>query len=175
MPATHADHLRHLKSLFQLLQQAGLTVKMAKCQFGRNSRQYPGFQLTSTCAGCSQPKMPKTLLIFLEWWGGIKSLSLIMPICVNLCANWRENVLVLSGRLRPRALMKNWKIALKIVPVLVLLDYNNAFEFFYRCPSSTNFGAMRAQKYRPIGYASRILSSAERNYLVMDRECLAVV
>ena len=41
--------------------------------------------------------------------------------------------------------------------------------------SAVGLGAVLEQKGHPIAYASRSLTSSERNYSVIQRECLAIV
>ena len=41
--------------------------------------------------------------------------------------------------------------------------------------SATDIGAVLEQGGRVVGYASRILSSAEKNHSVIQRECLAII
>ncbi|GFV62201.1 retrovirus-related Pol polyprotein from transposon 17.6 [Trichonephila clavipes] len=64
-------------------------------------------------------------------------------------------------------------------PVLQLPDFKNnsfsiSFELFTDA-SSIGVGAVLNQEQRPVIFASRTLSGAERNYTVTERKCLAVV
>ncbi|GFV34664.1 retrovirus-related Pol polyprotein from transposon 297 [Trichonephila clavipes] len=59
-------------------------------------------------------------------------------------------------------------------PVLKLPDFKKPFELFTDA-SSIGVGAVLNQDQRPVVFASRTLSAAERNYTVTERECLAVV
>ncbi|GFW19088.1 hypothetical protein TNCV_254181 [Trichonephila clavipes] len=66
------------------------------------------------------------------------------------------------------------KEAITKAPVLKFLDFKKPFELFTDA-SSIGIGAVLNQEQRPVVFASRTLSAAERNYMVTERECLAVV
>ncbi|GFW90050.1 retrovirus-related Pol polyprotein from transposon 297 [Trichonephila clavipes] len=70
------------------------------------------------------------------------------------------------------------KATLTKAPVLKLKDFKKPFELFTDA-SSIGVGAVLNQEQRPVVFASRTLSAAERNYTVTERErereCLAVV
>ncbi|GFY02623.1 retrovirus-related Pol polyprotein from transposon 17.6 [Trichonephila clavipes] len=59
-------------------------------------------------------------------------------------------------------------------PVFKLPDFKKYFELFTDA-SSIGAGAVLNKEQRPVVFASRTLSAAERNYSVTERECLAVV
>ncbi|GFX51049.1 retrovirus-related Pol polyprotein from transposon gypsy [Trichonephila clavipes] len=59
-------------------------------------------------------------------------------------------------------------------PVLKFPDFKKPFELFTDA-SLKGLGAVLNQEQRPVVFASRTLSAAERNYTVTERECLAVV
>ncbi|GFU77247.1 retrovirus-related Pol polyprotein from transposon opus [Trichonephila clavipes] len=66
------------------------------------------------------------------------------------------------------------KAAITKAPVLKLPDFKKPFELFTDA-GSIGVGAVLNQEQRPVVFASRTLSAAERNYTVTERECLAVV
>ena len=41
------DHLRHLKNVLRALQEAGLTLKLSKCEFAKPSVKFLGYQVGS--------------------------------------------------------------------------------------------------------------------------------
>ncbi|GFW46628.1 retrovirus-related Pol polyprotein from transposon gypsy [Trichonephila clavipes] len=55
-----------------------------------------------------------------------------------------------------------------------IAGFQKPFELFTDA-SSIGVGAVLNQEQRPVVFASRMLSNAERNYTVTERECLAVV
>ncbi|GFV98646.1 retrovirus-related Pol polyprotein from transposon 17.6 [Trichonephila clavipes] len=65
------------------------------------------------------------------------------------------------------------KAAITKEPVLKLSDFKKPYELFTDA-SSIRVGAVLNEEQRPVVFASRTLSSAERNYTVTERECLAV-
>ncbi|GFX03400.1 retrovirus-related Pol polyprotein from transposon opus [Trichonephila clavipes] len=64
--------------------------------------------------------------------------------------------------------------AITEAPVLKLPDFNKPFELFTDA-SSIRIGAVLIQEQRSIAFALRTLNSAEKNYTVTERECLAVI
>ncbi|GFX91020.1 retrovirus-related Pol polyprotein from transposon 17.6 [Trichonephila clavipes] len=66
------------------------------------------------------------------------------------------------------------KVAITKAPALKLPDFKNPFDLFTDA-SSIGVGAVLNQEQRPVVFASRTLSAAERNYTVTERECVAVV
>ncbi|GFS62763.1 retrovirus-related Pol polyprotein from transposon opus [Trichonephila clavipes] len=66
------------------------------------------------------------------------------------------------------------KAAKTKAPVLKFPDFKKPFELFTDA-SLIGVGAVLNQEQRPVVFASRTLSAAERNYTVTERECLAVV
>ncbi|GFW44400.1 retrovirus-related Pol polyprotein from transposon 17.6 [Trichonephila clavipes] len=66
------------------------------------------------------------------------------------------------------------KVAITKVPVLKWPDFKTPFEIFTDA-ISIGVGAVPNQEQKPVAFASRTLSNAERNYTVTERKCLAVV
>ncbi|GFW54141.1 retrovirus-related Pol polyprotein from transposon gypsy [Trichonephila clavipes] len=66
------------------------------------------------------------------------------------------------------------KAAITKAPILKFPDFKKPFELFTDA-SSIGVGAVLNLEHRPVVFASRMLSGAERNYTLTKRECLAVV
>ncbi|GFT46326.1 retrovirus-related Pol polyprotein from transposon 17.6 [Trichonephila clavipes] len=66
------------------------------------------------------------------------------------------------------------KRALTEAPVLQLPNFTEQFNLFTDA-SGVGIGTVLNQNHRPIAFASRTLNKAERNYIVTERECLAVI
>ncbi|GFX79285.1 retrovirus-related Pol polyprotein from transposon 17.6 [Trichonephila clavipes] len=66
------------------------------------------------------------------------------------------------------------KQALTEAPVLQLPNFTEQFNLFTDA-SGVGMGAVFNQNPRTIAFASRTLNKAERNYIVTERECLAVI
>ncbi|GFT24387.1 retrovirus-related Pol polyprotein from transposon 17.6 [Trichonephila clavipes] len=66
------------------------------------------------------------------------------------------------------------KRALTEAPVLQLPNFTEQFNLFTDA-SGVGIGVVLNQNHRPIAFASRTLNKAERNYTVIERECLAVI
>ena len=54
--STWSDHLQHIRLILQKLQEAGITVKLCKCQFGMQQCTYLGFIVGS---GLLKPEIDK--------------------------------------------------------------------------------------------------------------------
>ncbi|GFX89176.1 retrovirus-related Pol polyprotein from transposon gypsy [Trichonephila clavipes] len=114
-------HVKHLKEVFRLLHEAGLTLNKDKCKFGCEELKYLG------------------LIINKE---GIKTDET------------------------------------KVQAIVEMKPPHNSKEvskFLGMSQCSIGVGGVLNQEQRPVVFASRTLSAAERNYTVTERECLAVV
>ncbi|GFW37823.1 retrovirus-related Pol polyprotein from transposon 297 [Trichonephila clavipes] len=112
------QHVKHLKEVFRLLHEAGLTLNKDKCKFGCEELKYLG------------------LIINKE---GIKTDET------------------------------------KVQAIVEMKPPHNSKEVSKFLGMSQWVGAVLNQEQRPVVFASRTLSAAERNYTVTERECLAVV
>ncbi|GFU14770.1 retrovirus-related Pol polyprotein from transposon 17.6 [Trichonephila clavipes] len=66
------------------------------------------------------------------------------------------------------------KRALTEKPILQLANFTEQFNLFTDA-SGVGIGSVLNKHHRPIEFASRTLNTAERNYTVTERECLAVI
>ena len=84
----------------------------------------------------------------------------------------------LDWQVEQEAVIQAIKTALTTAPVVARLDFSHPFTL-QTDASSAGVGAVLTQTIegveRVIAYSSRSLSAAERNYVVTEKECLAVV
>ncbi|GFY33404.1 retrovirus-related Pol polyprotein from transposon 297 [Trichonephila clavipes] len=137
------QHVEHLKEVFRLLHEAGLTLNKEKCKFGCDELKYFGLIINKEGVKTDETKVQA--IVEMKPPGNSKEKAFDMV-----------------------------KAAITKAPVLKLMEFKNPFELFTDA-SSLGVGAVLNQEQRPVVFASRTLSVAERNYTVTERECLAVV
>lgn len=184
------QHLRDLRAVFDRLRVFNLRANRAKCMFARDNVKYLGHVITpegvspdpDKVAAITEMKEPTTL----------KHLKSFLQTC-----SWfRKFVPDFSKIAQPLTLLtkknqswkweeaqvdafKKLKELLTSAPILTQPDYN--LPFVLRTDASNYaLGAVLLQgesprEERPIVYASRLLTPAERNYSTTEREALAVV
>ncbi|GFV70926.1 retrovirus-related Pol polyprotein from transposon 297 [Trichonephila clavipes] len=145
------QHIEHLREIFRLLEDAELTLNKDKCKFGCDELKYLG------------------LIINKE---GIKTDEAKVRAIVEMKPP--RNSKEVSKFLEAQKPFDAVKAAITKAPVLKMSDFKKPFELFTDA-SSIGLGAVLNQEQRPVVFASRTLSNAERNYTVTNRECLAVV
>ncbi|GFR24689.1 retrovirus-related Pol polyprotein from transposon opus [Trichonephila clavata] len=178
-------HVEHLREVFRLLQEAGLTLNREKCHFAREQLRYLGLVINKEGVKTDEekvkaiiemkpPKTAKQVAKFLGMTGWYqKFIKNYADMCEPLYGLKRKNS---KFRLSESAqkTFDRIKKAHTEAPVLQLPDFSQAFEL-YTDASSVGVGAVLTQNNRPIAFASRTLNRAERNYSVTERECLAVI
>ncbi|GFY00918.1 retrovirus-related Pol polyprotein from transposon gypsy [Trichonephila clavipes] len=139
------QHVKHLKEVFRLLHEAGLTLDKDKCKLGCEELKYLG------------------LIINKE---GIKTDETKVQAIVEMKPprNSKEAQKAFDAV----------KTAITKAPALKFPDFQKPFELFTDA-SSIGVGAVLNQEQRPVVFTSRTLSAAERNYTVTERKCLAVI
>ncbi|GFY22189.1 retrovirus-related Pol polyprotein from transposon 297 [Trichonephila clavipes] len=145
------QHIEHLKEVFRLLQDAGLTLNKYKCKFGCDELKYLG------------------LIINKE---GIKMDETKVRAIVDMKPP--RNSKEVSKFLEAQKALDAVKGAITKAPVLKLPDFKKSFQLLTDA-SSIGVEKVLNQEQSPEVFASRTLSGAGRNYTVTERECLAVV
>jgi len=187
------EHVEHLREVFAALRGAGVSLKAKKCHLFQEEVGYLGHivgrgQLQvqdKNIRGlkeASPPRCKKNLRSFL-----------------GMCNVYRRFVKDYGQVARPLAAMTNskrpdrWgtlsdealgeceelKRRLTEAPILALPRRHGAY-MLDTDASAGQVGAVLLQEHpdqstRPVGYWSRSLNAAERNYSTTERECLAVV
>ena len=187
---TLEEHLEHLQLVIEWLEEAKLKLKPVKCQFIRKEVDYLGHVLTpeglkvnarlvEAVTNFPKPQGVTEVRRFL----GLASYYLrfvpqfskiTQPLHALTCKGatfvWEKEA---------QAAMDLLKEKLTTAPVLAYPSFDKPFTL--ETDASVNgIGAVLSQeqddrKLHPITYASRSLSSAERNYSITELETLAVV
>ncbi|GFW83233.1 retrovirus-related Pol polyprotein from transposon 297 [Trichonephila clavipes] len=179
------QHVKHFKEVFRLLHEAGLTINKDKCKFGCEELKYLGFIINTegiktdetkvqAIVEMKPPRNSKEVSKFLgmsQWYAKfIKNYADICEPLNNLKRKLNKFICLIEAQKAFDAV----KAVITKAPVLKLPDFKKHFELFTDA-SSMWVGAVLNQEQRPVVFASRTLSAADRNYTVTERECLAVV
>lgn len=179
------SHLKSLEKILQKLKEAGLKIKLSKCKFLKKSVEFLGHELsaegirtktdiTKAITDFPQPKDVTQLRQFLGLAGYYRS----------FISNFSEKASPLFKLLKKDAIF-DWqtpeqesfdklKLHLSSPPCLSYPDYTQPF-VIHTDASYTGIGACLMQKdcrgkLQPLGFASRTLKPAEKNYSVTDIE-----
>ena len=181
-------HKEHLHIVFERLLDAGLTLRGAKCHIGMSTVQYLGHVFSA----CGMSPDPKKVQVVVDWPAPTSATEVRQFL--GLASYYRRYIQHFSDIAAPL-----YHLTQTGVPFLWSEDCSDAFEtlkcFLTEAPvlaypsfsfnasgfvlqtdaSAVGLGAVLEQDGHPIAYASRSLTSSERNYSVIQRECLAIV
>ncbi|GFY06747.1 retrovirus-related Pol polyprotein from transposon opus [Trichonephila clavipes] len=154
------QHVKHLKEVFRLLHEAGLTLNKDKCKFGCEELKYLGLIINKERIKTDETKVQA--IVEMKPPRNSKELPKFLK-CPQWYAKCAESIRRGQGGHNKSKVLK-------------FPDFKKPFELFTDA-SSIEVGAVLNQEQRPVVFASRTLSAAERNYTVIEREkeCLAVV
>ncbi|GFW56990.1 retrovirus-related Pol polyprotein from transposon 17.6 [Trichonephila clavipes] len=177
-------HVEHLREVFRLLEEAGLTLNKENCKVGREFK-YLGLIISkegiktdeTNVRAIDEMKPPinsKEVSKFLgmsQWYAKfLKNYADLREPLYNLKRKLKKFCWSIEAQKAFDAVMA----VITKTPLLRLPDLKKTFELFTDA-SSIGEGAVLNQEQRPVVFASRTINSAERNYTVTERECLAVV
>ncbi|GFY06742.1 retrovirus-related Pol polyprotein from transposon opus [Trichonephila clavipes] len=154
------QHVKHLKEVFRLLHEAGLTLNKDKCKFGCEELKYLGLIINKERIKTDETKVQA--IVEMKPPRNSKELPKFLEMS-QWYAKCAESIRRGQGGHNKSKVLK-------------FPDFKKPFELFTDA-SSIEVGAVLNQEQRPVVFASRTLSAAERNYTVIEREkeCLAVV
>ena len=188
---TWEEHIKALRELFRRLLAAGMTIRPTKCLFGVNTVDFLGHRLEEGLIGLHEdnvikirdaprPVTKKQIRSFMGLAGYYRDFipnfaALAAPLS-DLTRKGQPNK-VEWGEAQEKA-YQSIKALLTKEPVLRLPDPEKAY-YLQTDASDSGIGAVLMQKHDgklfPVCYASKKLSSAERNYSTIEKECLAIV
>ena len=189
---TPEEHLRHLDEVLGLLYGAGLSLKLSKCNFFRDTVSYLGHIIrpgklevavknTEALKGAKPPTNQTQLRSFL---GLCNVYRRFVPgfskIAAPLNALLRKGESPNLGMLNEGQLQAFNSLREKLLQLPVLAFPKRDGKFILDTDASGDqIGCCLFQEQsdgsHPIGYWSRSLNPAERNYSTTEKECLAIV
>ncbi|KAG0736415.1 hypothetical protein G6F57_014086 [Rhizopus arrhizus] len=181
---TREEHVQHVDAVLSILNQWNLKVNTKKCSFFKDEARFLGFIVTGTGVRSNPDKVEP-----IRTWPRptkIPKLQSFLGLC-NFYHRFMKNMSSIAAPLY-KLLRKDqgwrWEDAeekafqrlkemMSELPELGYPDSNLPYEV--HCDASnTGIGAVLVQMGRPIAFASKSLSPAQRNYSTTERECLAV-
>ncbi|XP_060603332.1 uncharacterized protein K02A2.6-like [Ruditapes philippinarum] len=184
------EHLEILEQVLKRLDEYGLRVNVEKCKFMEPKVEFCGHEIDAD--GLHKTDAKIAAIVNAPEIKNVKDLRSFLGL-VQYYAKFLEN---LSTILHPlhQLLQKNarWKwtsdcdkavqtVKKMITSDLVLVNYDPDLPVILACDASSfGLGAVLSHRLpngteRPIAFASRSLSSAERNYSQIDKEGLSIV
>lgn len=186
---TFDEHLRHLRDVLDRLRSAGITLNPSKAQIAANRITLLGFTLDNGRILPSEDKLeailsypsPKDIGELRRFLGLVNFYRQFIPDCAAVQAPLtkllRKDERWTWGPEQEAALRGLTKV-LADTAELQLPDLNREF-VIQTDASDLGLGAILLQEHggilRPVAFASRSLTPAERNYSVTEKECLAIV
>uniref|UniRef100_A0ABD2WZX6 RNA-directed DNA polymerase n=1 Tax=Trichogramma kaykai TaxID=54128 RepID=A0ABD2WZX6_9HYME len=186
---TFEEHVSWLERVIRILLDAKLVVNRDKCEFCCQSVKFLGYMLDSSGLRIDSErvrpihdyplprnvKQVKRLLGMVGWYS--RFIKNEAEIKVPLARLLRKDAPFVWGADQEQA-FETLKQSLSEAPVLVRPDFEK--EFSIQTDSSDYaisavFTQEREDGEQSVYYISRVLTSAERNYTVTEKECLAVI
>lgn len=183
------EHLQNLKIVLDKLMAAGFHLNKKKCKFFQNSVKYMGHIIDKN--GLHKDFEKISALVDLPRPHDITSLKGFIGLA-NYYAKFTKNISTILNplyNLLKKDIKFDWtsqcedtfnKIKDIMIQEVNLTHFDPSRDLFLVCDaSSIGVGAVLLQKeennlLKPISFASRILSSSEKNYSMLDKEALAI-
>lgn len=188
--SNEAAHWANVETVLQKLEDAGLRLKREKCVFGASEVVYLGHRINADGLQPTKEKVeavvkapsPRDMTELKSYLGLINYYGKFLPNLSSLLAPlhllMRKDTQWAWGDAQQEAFEES-KELLTSAKVLVHFDPN--LDLIVSCDASPyGVGAVLAHRMpdgseRPIAYASRTLSPAEKNYSHLDKEGVAII
>lgn len=186
---TFEEHLKCLEKVITKLHAAGLTINREKSSFGCKEVKYLGYVLSKEGLNVDSDKIKpivdypaptnlkqlRRFLGMIGWYSrfieGFATIKVPLTNLLHKDCKWHWGT-------EQQESFQELKIAIIKAPVLVRPDFTLPFQI-HADASNYAVGAVLTQiqncEEHPICFTSRVLSKAERNYTVTEKECLAVI
>ena len=188
--STEAEHLRSLEEVLKRLAKAGLRAKKHKCQFMKPQVVFLGHVIDdkgihpvpSKVKAIQDAPRPKNVAELKSYLGLLTYYGKFMPsLSTHLAPLYhllKSNVKWKWSADQERAFLKSKEL---LTSSDVLVHFDPSLPIVLACDASQyGIGAVLAHKMpdgseRPVGFVSRTLNDAEKNYAQLEREGLALV
>jgi len=185
-----AEHLSNLRTVLMQLRDAGLTLCMSKCLFMQDEVTYCGYVISrsgikpmpSNVEAVKRAPTPTCISELRGFLGMANYYNMYFPEMATLTEPLHHLLrkgVVWKWSPECEKVFRQVKQQLCEAPLLVLFDMKRPI--VVHCDAS-NYGVgavlshiMEDGSEKPVCYASRTLSSAERNYATVEKEGLALV
>lgn len=186
---TREEHLKNLNIVFQRLLAAGFKLNLEKCEFFKQKVRYLGHIIDSN--GLRKDDDKVKAIVDAPQPSNVTEVRAFVGL-VNYYARFFPNMSqVLSPiyNLLKKSTTFNWNSACVnsfnlvkkiIASENVLAHYDQKLPLILMCDASQNgigaaiFHTMKNNENKPIAFASKTLTVAQRNYSTIDREALAI-
>eukprot|EP00731_Ephydatia_muelleri_P035601 Em0140g4a len=184
------EHLKNLERVFGRLKEFGLRLRLTKCKFLKESVEYLG-HVISRNGICTSPKkieviqkapIPLNVTELRSFLGIVNYYGKFIQSVADLCAPLNELLQKNTPWIWTATCMESFnQLKQALGSAEVLCHYNPSEEISLACDASAHgLGAVLSHHFkdgseRPISYASRTLSKAERNYSQIEKEALSII
>ncbi len=188
--STWREHLVRITAVLQSLRVARLTANLGKCAFAKEETQYLGFimghgqvkPVATKVQALMDAAIPKTksqvrsLLGLAGYYRRfIPEYATVVNPLVNLTKKSAPNLIKWTGECQ--GAFDTIKQRLCRAPALITPDFDKEF-LLHTDASDVGLGAVLSQRVdgveHPILYISKKMLPRERNYSVIEKECLAI-
>ncbi|KAL5486807.1 hypothetical protein EMCRGX_G019337 [Ephydatia muelleri] len=182
------EHLKNLERVFG--KEFGLRLRLTKCKFLKESVEYLG-HVISRNGICTSPKkieviqkapIPLNVTELRSFLGIVNYYGKFIQSVADLCAPLNELLQKNTLWIWTATCMESFnQLKQALGSAEVLCHYNPSEEISLACDASDHgLGAVLSHHFkdgseRPISYASRTLSKAERNYSQIEKEALSII
>ncbi len=188
---TFDEHMSHLRQVFDRLRAANLKLKPAKCRFAFNNTIYLGHNIGVDGVTPDPAKVEAINRISIDKWRDVSDVKTFLgmtgyyrrfirgyaDIAAPLTELLKKDAKFVVDKHVRRA-FKRLKEALVNAPVLAYPRHEVPYVLQVDA-SNYGMGGVLTQFYNgeehPIAYFSRKFTTSEKDYAIMERECLAMV
>ena len=188
--ATSEEHLANLEQVLQRLHSAGMRLKREKCAFLLKSVSYLGHVISEEGLRTADEKVaaivdapdPRNLTQLRSFLGMVNYYGKFLPdLATRLSPLYQLLKQTSAWHWGPRQRKASKEVKRLLQSSQVLTHFNDQLPLILECDASPyGVGAVLSHEMsdsteRPICFASRTLSPAERNYSHLDKEALAII